>query len=188
MRDQLMKVRIAGEGNGFTQSQGAMPTWKPAGLPSGAMQFREVVVHAAIGDSRKWLGKRSDRDILLLPLPTRGHDPSIFIEQQKGDVRITEIPRQRGRSRLSMQVAGGTALRRNLLHGEDQRQNEDDWFYQGIQRYVTVCWILSFARRIMTCCDSSLLKVRLKLAMFCENNCGSCSVARAPWSSSDVNL
>jgi hypothetical protein len=40
----------------------------------------------------------------------------------------------------------------------------------------------------MTSSDSNLLKVRLKLAMFWEKNCGSLSVERAFWSSSAVSL
>ena len=61
-------------------------------------------------------------------------------------------------------------------------------FGYGIQRYVTVCWILSFVWRVMISSESNFANARLKLAMFCEKNCGSASVALDRWSTRLENL
>jgi hypothetical protein len=61
-------------------------------------------------------------------------------------------------------------------------------FGYGIQRYVTVCWILSLVWRAIISSESNFAKARLKLAMFCEKNCGSASFVTDRWSTMLENL
>ncbi len=144
----------------------------------------------SIRNGNKRFHQRSNRHLALRMLPALRDHLAILIKKQIGEIRIVELAGQHCRGRLRMQILRRCMCRR----GARAHTQHDDYsrykvpFGYGIQRYVTVCWILSFVWRVMISSESNFANARLKLAMFCEKNCGSASFVIDRWSTRLENL
>jgi len=167
-----------------------MAARQPAGLLSRALEHREISMHLPIGRGDKGFHQRSYRQLTLSVLPSLRDDLAILIKKKVRQIRIAEIPCQHCRSRLRVQILYRRASGRDAMaytqHNDYSRYKVP--FVYGIQRYVTVCWILSFVWRVMISSESNFANARLKLAMFCEKNCGSASLVIDRWSTRLENL
>src|SRR5947209_3445592 len=185
-----MKVRITGKSDRVTNLKRPVPARQPAGLLPCTAKRGKRPMRLPVGRGEKGFHQGANRHIALRMLPSLRNDLAILIEQQIGQVRVIEVVGQQRRSRLRMQVLRRGARGCSALHHTEHKNHrrQEVPFAYCIQRYVTVCWILSFVWRVTICSASNLAKARLKLAIFREKNCGSASCATACWSTRPENL
>src|SRR2546430_8744445 len=154
-----------------------MAARQPARLLSRAFELRKISMRLSISHGDKRFHQRPDRQLTLRMLPPLRDHLAVLIKKQIGQIRIVELAGQHRCRRLRMQILRRCMCRR----GARAHTQHDDYsrykvpFGYGIQRYVTVCWILSFVWRVMISSESNFANDRLKLAMFWEKNCGSAS-------------
>src|SRR4051812_15250794 len=100
----------------------------------------------AIADRYKRFDERTNWDLALRVHPALGHYGALRIHDNVGDVGIRELARQQGSRGLIVKIC----LRHTRVscgmpetHQQDNDHGADSLLY-CVQRYVTVCWILSF--------------------------------------------
>src|SRR5260370_41616251 len=132
-------------------------------------------MRAAVGHGNKRFSQRTDGHLPGRLVPPLRHHLPLFIEHEKGQIRTGKLFIQRGRSCLGVQIEGGYARGCGAVPEAEQDDGRPRELAYGccVQRYVTVCWILSRVWRVTISSESILAKVRLKLPMFPEKNCGS---------------
>jgi hypothetical protein len=116
--DQLMKVRITGEGNGIANLKHPVPSGQPASFLSYAAKTGKLRMRLPVRDREKWFHQGSHRDVMLRAFPTLRDDPAILIQQEVGEIGAGKVTGQYRRSRLCMQVLDRAWRRGFLRHAE----------------------------------------------------------------------
>src|SRR5260370_2177938 len=101
--------------------------------------------------------------------PALGEDSAGVVEREKRDVGIGEICFEKSGRGLGVEVILRNGGRRGLRQAkENDRKSGNCRFGYGVQRYVTVCWILSRPRRSTISSEPTPAKVRLRLVRLPE--------------------